>query len=281
MKLGVALSGGGIRGIAHAGVIKALEENNIKPSYIGGTSSGSLVAGLYAIGYSPDNIYTLCKRYVKNFISFDKKAVKQEIKNYILKKKIKSNGFCEGEEFEKLYNQLAFQKGIKKLTDIKMPLIIPAVDISNSTKYIFTSVNTENEKYITDITLGEAVRASSSFPIVYKPFKYKEHLFLDGGIVDNIPAKEIKKIGADKIISVRFDSNQVKEESNLMEVVMKSIDIMSDIISKESLECSGHIITVPTDGAGLLDLEKLEYCFKSGYETTINEIEKIKSYIYE
>ena len=63
MKLGIALSGGGIRGIAHAGVLKALEDNNIKIDIIGGTSSGSLVASLYAMGYSPYYIYILFKKY--------------------------------------------------------------------------------------------------------------------------------------------------------------------------------------------------------------------------
>lgn len=68
MKLGVALSGGGIRGIAHAGALKALEDNGIKIDVIGGTSSGSLVASLYAMGYSPYYIYILFKRYAKDVL---------------------------------------------------------------------------------------------------------------------------------------------------------------------------------------------------------------------
>ena len=68
MKLGLALSGGGIRGIAHAGVLKALEENKIKIDVIGGTSSGSIISSLYAMGYSPYYIYILFKRYAKELI---------------------------------------------------------------------------------------------------------------------------------------------------------------------------------------------------------------------
>ena len=115
MEIGLALSGGGIRGIAHAGVIKALEENDIKINYIGGTSAGSMVAALYAMGYSPDNIHTLFKRYAKKLVKIDKKILKQEIKNYIFKKDLKSNGLNDGEDFEMLYNRLAFEKGINKL----------------------------------------------------------------------------------------------------------------------------------------------------------------------
>ena len=280
MEIGLALSGGGIRGIAHAGVIKALEENDIKINYIGGTSAGSMVAALYAMGYSPDNIHTLFKRYAKKLVKIDKKILKQEIKNYIFKKDLKSNGLNDGEDFEVLYNSLAFEKGIKQIKDIEMPLIIPSIDIGNSKKYFFSSIEKEDTSYITDITLGGAVRASSSFPVIYKPFKYKEHLFLDGGILDNIPAKEIKNLGAGKVISVRFDSNQVQGESNIMDVAIKALDIMGDKISEESLDSSDYIITVPTDGTGLLDIDKIEYCFKSGYETTKKEIEKLKQSLF-
>ena len=69
LKLGLALSGGGIRGIAHAGVLKALEENNIKIDAIGGTSSGSIISTLYAMGYSPYYIYILFKRYAKDLVN--------------------------------------------------------------------------------------------------------------------------------------------------------------------------------------------------------------------
>ena len=280
MEIGLALSGGGVRGIAHAGVIKALEENNIKIGYIGGTSAGSLVASLYAIGYSPDNIFTLFKRYAKIITKIDKRIIKQEIRNCLFKKEIKCMGLNDGNNFENIYNKLAFQKGIYKINDIKMPLIIPSIDISNSKKYVFSSVKNNFENYITDISVGEAVRASSSYPVIYKPFKYKDHLFLDGGILDNTPAQEIKKIGAKKVVSVRFDSNQVKNNSNLMDVAMKALDIMGDKISEESLDESDYIITVPTDGTGLLDIEKAEFCFNSGYETTKKYIEEIKNAIY-
>lgn len=239
-----------------------------------------MVASLYAMGYSPDNILTLFKRYAKQLVKIDKKIIKQEIKNYIFKKELENDGLNSGNDFEILYDKLAFTKGIKQIKDIDMPLIIPAIDIGESKKYYFSSIEKEDSSYISDITLGGAVRASSSFPVIYKPFKYKEHLFLDGGILDNIPAKEIKNLGAEKVISVRFDSNQVKKESNLMDVAIKALDIMGDKISEESLENSDYIITVPTDGTGLLDIEKIEYCFKSGYETTKREIANIKKTLF-
>lgn len=88
MKIGVALSGGGIRGIAHAGALKALEENGIKIDVIGGTSSGSLVASLYAMGYSPYYIYVLFKRYAKDIIEINSIPIITGIKNFMTSKKI-------------------------------------------------------------------------------------------------------------------------------------------------------------------------------------------------
>ena len=81
MKIGIALSGGGIRGIAHAGVLKALEDNGIKVDIIGGTSSGSMIAMLYASGYSPYHIYTLFKKYSKDIVDINTKPI---IKSYML-----------------------------------------------------------------------------------------------------------------------------------------------------------------------------------------------------
>ena len=88
MKLGVALSGGGIRGIAHAGALKALEDNGIKIDVIGGTSSGSLVASLYAMGYSPYYIYILFKRYAKEVVEINSSPIISGIGNFMFNKKV-------------------------------------------------------------------------------------------------------------------------------------------------------------------------------------------------
>lgn len=88
MKLGVALSGGGIRGIAHAGALKALEDNGIKIDIIGGTSSGSLIASLYAMGYSPYYIYILFKKYAKDIVEINSGPIITGIGNFMMNKKI-------------------------------------------------------------------------------------------------------------------------------------------------------------------------------------------------
>lgn len=281
MKLGLALAGGGIRGIAHAGVIKALEESNIKIDCVGGTSSGSMIAALYAMGYTPDEIHKFCREYSKTIVKLNSNTIRKEIKNFILKHKIYSQGINDGSFIEELFNRKASEKNINTINEIKMPLAIPCIDISKSEECIFTSVRENKKTYISDIDIGKAVRASSSFPVIYEPMKYKNKLLLDGGVVDNIPAKEVKELGADKIIGVLFDSDKINNCSNAVDIAVKVMDIMGAKISEKGFEHCNYIISVPTDGTGLLDVKKIDYCFQSGYETTKNQIEQIKQMLEE
>lgn len=279
MKLGLALSGGGIRGIAHAGVLRALEENNIKVDMIGGTSSGSLVASLYAMGYSPYYIYILFKKYAKEIAGINMVTFAAGLNSIFLNKKLKISGLNTGEAIEKIYDKLATKKGIRTIADIKMPIAIPTVDISESNEYIFTNKIPEKERnkkfYINNISIGKAVRASSSFPVVFSPCDFGKHRFSDGGTLDNVPTMQVKKLGAEKVISINFDADVVNEESNIMDIVMKTLDIMGNKISEQCLQNSDFILTVPSDKAGLLDIEKIDKCYKLGYDTAIKNIGSI------
>ena len=280
MKIGIALSGGGIRGIAHAGVLKALEDNDIKVDIIGGTSAGSMIASLYAMGYSPNYIFLLFKKYAKDIAALNTKPILSGIQKYFFNNKKVLTGFKDGEIIEIVYNKLAHRKGIKSINQIKMPIVIPSVDITESKEYIFTNqIPKETEdisQYITDISIGKAVRASSSFPAVFTPCLMETHAFMDGGTLDNIPVNEVKKQGADKVIAVKFDADTIDENSNIMDIVMKTIDIMGNKISEESLEMSDFVLNVYTDKVGLLDVEKLDSCYKYGYDCVIKNIDKIK-----
>lgn len=283
MKLGIALSGGGIRGIAHAGVLKALEDNNIKIDVIGGTSSGAIIATYYAMGYSPLYIYKMFKKYSKQVVKFNGKCLISRIVNFISKKDKHILGLKDGNYMEELFEKEAKLKKIDNFSQIKFPIVVPAVDIKKSKEYIFTNEIPndvkDKEQYITDISVGKALRSSSSFPIIFTPCYYKNHAFLDGGILDNIPENEVRKKGADKVISVKFDSDRVDKNSNIMDLTMKIIDIMGNKISEESIEKSDLVLNVYTDKVGLLDIKKLDKCYRYGYEYTIKNIDKIKQLI--
>jgi len=279
MGIGIALAGGGIRGIAHVGVLKALEENGIKIDAISGTSSGSIVASLYAMGYKPYYIYVLFKKYAQEIINIGNIPLINGIGNFVKCKKIGISGLNDGNSLEKICNELALKKNIKVIADIKMPIAIPAVDISESKEYIFTNCaprDNINDNYITEIEIGKAVRASSSFPAVFCPCEFKTHMFMDGGALDNIPILPVKNICNQKIIAVNFEADPVEPNSDIMDIIMKTIDIMGNKISEKGLEQSDLVLTVPTDRAGLFDIEKIDKCYKFGYDTVIKNLDIIR-----
>ena len=274
MKLGVALAGGGMRGIAHAGFLKALEENEIEIDYVGGTSSGSHIAFLISIGFSSTEIYDLFNKEAMNLIGKNSNSI--VLNSFLFNKKLKLDGLRSGKPIEDIYNRIANERGIKYIKDIKKPLLITATNIVDEKEYIFTSKPPENtEKYITNIEIGKAIRASSSFSVVFDPCKYEDKIFLDGGILDNVPVDEVRKMGAEKVIAVKFNSDKVHSNSNIMDIAMKTVDMMGNKISEINLKNSDLVITIDTDGTGLLDVENAEYCFNSGYKAGVENIKKI------
>lgn len=303
MKLGLALSGGGIKGLAHAGVIKALEENEIKIDIIGGTSAGSMVSILYAIGYTPDEIYKCFKDNYTQIIGKKKFPIFDSLKRIIGRKTV-FNYFKTGAGIEEIFNKLADERGVKNISEIKMPIVIPTVDIMEAKEYVFTNyipndtyidieknatgsksfydgIKKQNvgeyEKYLTNVPIGKAIRASSSFPAMFDLCTtIEKHIFIDGGTLDNVPTAEVKKQGADKVISVKFDENQINERSGMVDIIMRTIDIMGNKIIEQDLEKSDFLLNIHIDKVGLLDTECMEQCFNCGYEAVINNLDKIK-----
>jgi len=128
MKIGLALSGGGAKGLAHIGVLEALRDYGINIDYISGTSSGSLVAGLYATGYTPNEILKLVNRYKDKIIDVDNK-VGFKLFGMLLKRKISIKGFIKGNNLEHILDTTLNEKGIEDISDVSMPLAISTVDL--------------------------------------------------------------------------------------------------------------------------------------------------------
>ena len=120
------------------------------------------------------------------------------------------------------------------------------------------------------------MRASSSFPGVFCPCDFKKHKFLDGGVLDNIPVLEVKKQGADKVIAINFKADDIDENSNIMDIAMRTIDIMGNKISEEGLLQSDFILTIQTDKTGLLETEKLDSCYQYGYKAMAQQLDKLQ-----
>lgn len=277
MKIGLALAGGGVKGAGHIGVIKALEENGIEVGYIGGTSIGSIVASLYAMGYTTDEMLKLFKYFARDIMKVDFKSYFSSVRE---SKKIISYGFISGENIELAIEECARLKNIKKLQDLKYPIVMPTVDIKENKKYV--STNHENDEkfpsdtYLNEISIGKAVRASASYPGVFAPTIYKGHKFVDGGIIDNLPAHEVRKLGAEKVLSVRFSSKNTTDPKNLIEVGFKAVDLLFDQRTAAEVENSDLTLTLNLEEASVFNIKKIDYCYNQGYACAMENMVKIK-----
>lgn len=276
MKLGLALAGGGVKGAAHIGIIQALEENNIKVDMISGTSSGSIVASLYAMGYNAKEML--------NLFNYSAKAMIESNPSYIFSsmrenKSLMVDGMRSGYNIETILNEIARYKNIERIGELQLPTIIPTVDIKDGKEYIFTNAEMEGEKYIKDISVGKAVRASASFPVYFAPLKFEDHIFVDGGVLNNVPISELKKAGADKVIGVNFFVQDISVRNNMYSIAIRTIDIMSNKIAEKDLKKSDYTIVIDTGEIRILDISKINKCYKKGYECALEHMDEIKEII--
>lgn len=287
MKFGLALSGGGVKGAAHIGVLKALEEENIKIDYLAGTSSGSIVATLYACGYNSKEIYELFRNYCKEINYIDFINILKISKDLLFKRKLLIDGLNSGNKLEKIIKKACAEKNINNINEINFNLIIPAVDLYDGSINYFCSkkiINNKNlriisdeERYIYDAEVCKAVRSSCSFPGIFSPEKFKDTKLIDGGIRDNTPWKKLKECGAEKVLSICFETYEKidKNEKNLIEVVMSSIEIMEHELSNYELDGTDYLIKIKTPKISLLDTSKIDELYELGYNETKKQINKI------
>ena len=279
MSLGLALAGGGLQGIAHIGAIKALQDLNVKIDYISGTSSGSIFAAMYAMGFTTDEMKKIANDYYKTLTNIEKKPIVSAIGTYLIRKEIKIGGLTPGEKIEILVKIVAEQKNIKNISDIQMPLAIPTVDtistkecISISKKY---DLQNDDIDYIYDIPIEKAVRASMSFPGIFTTCDFGKYNFIDGGTKDNLPIQILKDMGADKTIGLSFNIDRYTPSDNILSILLRTVDIFSLKDVRAAKKISDVAIEIDTQGTSLLEITNLEQCYQIGYDTIMKHKEDI------
>ncbi len=279
MNIGLCLSGGGAKGAAHIGVIKALEEENIRICAISGTSSGSIVASLYACGYKANDIYYIFKKYCKCITDYDH-MIPFKMLGTLFTGKVKLKSLAKGKNLEYIMDYFARRKGIIDISQCKMPLAIATVDVvDGQLVYYFsrpfkelrienTTVYKDEPEYIYGGVLKDIVRASSSFPGIFEPKRINRHLLVDGGTKVNSPVAILKEIvpNNEKTMVVYFeklDNNNIP--LNIIQTTIKTIDIMSYGINSKEINLSDYILDIECKDVGLLDVDKIDYMVRLGY----------------
>lgn len=287
MSIGICFAGGGIKGVAHIGALKALEEENIKFDYIAGTSSGSIVACLYSVGYNSDEIYEIFKKYINKINYFEIKNIIKLISGILIKRKIIITGLNSGKKIEKLINKECAKKEINNINQIDKKLLIPCVNLKTGDVHIFSSIKNRNRKeysdniiYENNINIGKAVRASCSYPGVFSPCIIEDNYMVDGGIRENVPWKELKECGAQKVISIVFQ-NEIKEKNriDMFDVISSSMELLCRELSNYELNGADYLLKIKTKNIQLLDKTKLDYLYNLGYIETKGKIKEIEELI--
>ncbi|MBF9255442.1 patatin-like phospholipase family protein [Pontibacter sp. 172403-2] len=215
-KVGLVLSGGGAKGMAHIGFLKVLEEAGIRPDYITGTSMGALVGALYAMGYSAAEIEKIAldinwNKVLSNEISLDKVAMEEKdyFGRYIVELPLEHyklgfpSGMIEGQALAETFSRLTRSAhGINDFSKLPIPFACVATDLLTGEKVVLKSGS-----------LPEAMRASMAIPSVFTPVRIGDRLLVDGGMVQNFPVQEALDMGADIIIGVNVSGALEPEES--------------------------------------------------------------------
>lgn len=250
-KIGLALSGGAARGMAHLGVVKALYEHGIYPGIISGTSSGAIAGAFLADGYSPDE---LCKIFLEKKIF--------EFVNISLRKQ----GLLKAAGLKALIRSHLRAKTFEKL---KMPLYISV-----------TNMNSGKVEYINKGALLDVIIASSSIPVIFTPVTINHQLYSDGGILDNFPIKPIKGM-CEKLIGVHVNfAGEMDEISGLKMITERAFRLsIGRGITEMGRECDLFIEPTRLAKFGLMDLGKGKEMFDIGYEAArelLEDFEPVK-----
>lgn len=281
---GLCLAGGGIKAAAHIGALKAFEEENIKFDSVSGASSGSIIAAMYALGYNSDEMWKMFQKYVKKIKYVEWKNIIEMVIGLLFTGKIIINGLNSGKVIEKIIKEICNEKDIQNINEIEMPLLITMVGLQVGTLYVASSKNmrysySDKIKYITDMPIGKAVRASCSFPFVIEPCTYNDIEMIDGGIRENLPWKELKDIGTDEVYGIEFQTILDEKDccSNMIDVATRSVNLLCHELSIYEKNGIDKLITIPLKKVALLDNSKIFELYDIGYKETKRQLTLQKS----
>lgn len=248
--IGLALGGGAAKGFAHIGVIRALEENGIRPQIVTGTSAGSLVGSLYAYGYSPDQLQKISVQLDElNLADFT----------------FSSNGVIKGDRLQQFVDGQVKNTPLQKL---KIKFTAVATDLDSGQSIGFNTGDT-----------GIAVRASCSIPNVFMPVVMNGHRYVDGGLSAPIPVTYARKAGANFVIAVDITAKPKQGSNGFLSNFDQTINILSIKLLKDQVKQADIVISPNIDQLSSFSFNKKQQAIDFGYQAAMAQMPLIKQKI--
>lgn len=285
-RVGLALSGGGVRGLAQVGVLKAFDEAQIPVDVIAGASMGSIIGGLYASGLRPDEIWELARRVQWSEILQDRPAREQLFLGQKLERERHIIQFRLEESSLRPDIPLAFSPGQRlSVTLSSLAMRAPFGSLPNFDQYpirlriVATDLIHGQLITISSGDLAEAMRASASIPLLFSPVEWAGTMLVDGGLLDNIPVVETRAAGADLVIALDTTSplRRLEELDLPWELVDQVTTIMQLRRNEEQLARADVAIRVPLPDQTAVEFRNLEQIYQTGYELGLQFVEEVRS----
>jgi len=284
LKIGLALGGGGARGIAHIGVLKVLEKNGVKPDFITGTSMGAIVGAMYCAGLSTDEM----EKKVAQFISTD---IYRELKFDKMTSPESKNIFTE--IFGKIKERVLFHlSGVKEaflekksidrmiefflpdidFKDLKIPFACVAVDISQGKEVVLQKG-----------PIWEAVSSSISIPGIMPPVKYEGGILVDGGAIQLVPVKVLKDSGCDFSIGVDVSAGlsavSGDELKSAFDIAHRTSEIAISVLRQIQIKDVDFLVKPEVQNIKWFEIKRFRECILSGETETMKKISQLKNKI--
>jgi NTE family protein len=271
-KVGLVLEGGGALGLAHIGVIQWLEEHRIPVSYIAGTSMGGLVGGIYATGRHAGEVREIVEGIDWDVVISGETPFgdlsyrrKQDSREYPSRMEFGirdglqlPSGFNTGQQVSFILDRISLPYSqLKSFDDLPIPFACVATDLSTNSEHIFRSGE-----------LNVALRSTMSLPGVFTPVRSGGHIYVDGGLLNNIPVNVARDMGADLVVGVHLEGAPLKPDAHLSSfaVLNQSISAVIAVNERRSMEKADVMITVPLQGFNSMEYKKADAIIKAGYE---------------
>jgi NTE family protein len=281
--LGLVLEGGGALGLAHIGVIEWLEEHRIPVNYIAGTSMGGLVGGVYATGRNASEV----KELVKNInwdqvvggqtpyqnLSFRRKQDAHDFPSTLefgLRHGVQlPSGFNSGQQVDLILDRTALPYDeLNSFDDLPIPFACVATDLVTDNQQVFRSGR-----------LDLALRSTMSLPGIFTPVRSEGHIYVDGGLLNNVPVDVAKEMGADITLAVHLEIPPLKPDASLslFSVLTQSISSVVSANERRGLALADLVISVPLERFDAMDYDSADLIIKAGYAAAEANAEKLET----